>query len=123
MDITQVTWESLGQLAGLGAVVAVLMVLFFKPIISLVFSYLWEKKNGAGVPYTERADKLRSVVTNLATLGVSCGLSFWREGAMSGPVFLLALQGMAASITEYETVKNLLGLVGTDVSSVLVRSP
>lgn len=125
MTITELTWDSLATVAAMGLFVAAIMLLLLKPLISLLFALVWAKLMGEDVPYSERADQLLGLLTNVVTLGTAFGLSYWRLAGVAelGAIFLHSLQAMVLSIAEYEVVKNVIGALGKNISKMMIRAP
>lgn len=119
--LTYLTWEAVREPVILGLVVATIMVFLVKPLLDLLFAYLWRRMHGEEpIPEDWAA---RGIVTNVIVFVLCFVIGAGRlasEWPGFGSVFMLALSGALVATSSYETVKNGLKVIGVDISHLNV---
>ena len=104
------------QAASYSALFTILfMLLIVKGAIHLIFEALWDKENIEPVP---EKWPLRSLVINIVTYAVATGIVFGQYELGPLTSLMCGLLASAFVIAGYEPIKNLLGVIGIDLSVV-----
>lgn len=113
--ILTLDWESLNNPTYIGLLVAVLMLLVFRPTIELLFERHWRKVH-PGEPFPEVWSE-RGLAINVATFLLAFLIALLRLGFDWGPVVVAAVVSSVVATTSYELVKNILRPTGIDIGS------
>jgi hypothetical protein len=123
MDLGGITWEALERPDVLAALVFLIVLLFAKPLLDLLYRAGWERRH-PGVPLPEEVP-LRDLLVNVAALSIALGFAGFRMAPHDrntwGETIIVGLVAWGIATAGYETVKNGAQAVGVSLGQVVQR--
>ena len=114
----ELNWEVLAAPAWMGAVVAFIVIMFFKRIVDALVVLIPDTIPGG----IEQKERLRAIIIMALTFGLAYLLALWRL-KVPEESFALAIAASALAVYEYEFVKNALGAVGVKLPAGYFGAP
>ena len=123
MDLGGITWEALERPDVLAALVFLIVLLFAKPLLDLLYRAGWNWRH-PGVPLPEEVP-LRDLLVNVAALSIALGFAGFRMAPHDrntwGETLIVGIVAWGIATAGYEAVKNGAQTVGLNLGQLVKR--